>query len=166
MATHSNILVWRSPWTEEPGGFQSIGLKRVGHNWSDLAWKHAVSTYVPWMFNRLSNSHIDTHTHTHRGYLLLQSLLIVKSVQNCQITLWAPQEQEPCAPLLFFFGLTNIIQYLSVQLSLSILGGLDPDSPRIPKPMGAKVPQLFPISMDSASADMMADCVFIEKVCM
>ena len=66
-------------------------------------------------------------------------------------------------PSSLFFGLTNIIQYLSVQLSLSILGGLDPDSPRIPKPMGAKVPQLFPISMDSASADMMADCVFIEK---
>ena len=32
MATHSIILVWRIPWTEEPGGLQSIGLKRVGHD--------------------------------------------------------------------------------------------------------------------------------------
>ena len=32
MATHSNILAWRIPWTEEPGGLQSIGLQRVGHN--------------------------------------------------------------------------------------------------------------------------------------
>ena len=31
MATHSNILAWRIPWTEEPGGLQSIGSQRVGH---------------------------------------------------------------------------------------------------------------------------------------
>ena len=32
MATHSSILAWRIPWTEEPGRLQSIGLQRVGHN--------------------------------------------------------------------------------------------------------------------------------------
>ena len=32
MATHSNILAWRIPWTEEPGGLQSVGLQRVGHD--------------------------------------------------------------------------------------------------------------------------------------
>ena len=37
MAAHSSILAWRIPWTEEPGGLQFIGLRRVGHNWSDLA---------------------------------------------------------------------------------------------------------------------------------
>ena len=31
-ATHSSILAWRIPWTEEPGGLQSIGLQRIGHN--------------------------------------------------------------------------------------------------------------------------------------
>ena len=36
MATHSNILAWRIPWTEEPGGLQSKGLQRVG---PDLAVK-------------------------------------------------------------------------------------------------------------------------------
>ena len=30
MATHSNILAWRIPWTEEPGGLQSMGSQRVG----------------------------------------------------------------------------------------------------------------------------------------
>ena len=34
MATHSNILAWRIPWTEEPGVLQSLGLKRVGHDLS------------------------------------------------------------------------------------------------------------------------------------
>ena len=32
MATHSNILAWRIPWTEEPGGLQSMGSQRVGHD--------------------------------------------------------------------------------------------------------------------------------------
>ena len=32
MATHSRILAWRIPWTEEPSGLQSIGLQRDGHN--------------------------------------------------------------------------------------------------------------------------------------
>ena len=32
MATHSSILAWRIPWTEEPGGVQSIGLQRIGHD--------------------------------------------------------------------------------------------------------------------------------------
>ena len=31
MATHSRILAWRIPWTEEPGGLQSMGSQRVGH---------------------------------------------------------------------------------------------------------------------------------------
>ena len=31
MATHSSILAWRIPWTEEPGGLQSVGSQRVGH---------------------------------------------------------------------------------------------------------------------------------------
>ena len=34
MATHSSILAWKIPWTEEPGGLQSMGLQRVGHNWA------------------------------------------------------------------------------------------------------------------------------------
>ena len=41
MVTHSSILAWRIPWTEEPGGLQSIGSQRVGHDW------------------------VHTHTHTH-----------------------------------------------------------------------------------------------------
>ena len=32
MATHSSILAWIIPWTEKPGGLQSIGSQRVGHN--------------------------------------------------------------------------------------------------------------------------------------
>ena len=37
MATHSSILAWRIPWTEEPDGLQSMGSQRVGH---DCVIKH------------------------------------------------------------------------------------------------------------------------------
>ena len=32
MATDSSIIAWRIPWTEEPGGLQSMGSQRIGHN--------------------------------------------------------------------------------------------------------------------------------------
>jgi len=37
MATHSSVLAWRIPGTEEPGRLQSMGSHRVGHDWSNLA---------------------------------------------------------------------------------------------------------------------------------
>ena len=42
MATHSSILAWRIPWTEESGGLQSMGSQRVGH---DCVTKHSMDTY-------------------------------------------------------------------------------------------------------------------------
>ena len=48
MTTHSIVLAWRTPWTEELGGLQSTGLQRVGHDRSDL-------------------THTHTHTHKHKN---------------------------------------------------------------------------------------------------
>ena len=52
MATHSSILTCRIQWTEEPGGLQSIGSQKVGHDWSDWAWTHVrhdpVEIKFPW----------------------------------------------------------------------------------------------------------------------
>ena len=44
MTTHSSILAWRTPWTEEPGGLQSMGSQRVGHDW---ATKHSTAHPSP-----------------------------------------------------------------------------------------------------------------------
>ena len=41
MATHSSILAWRIPWTEEPGGLQPMGSQKVGHDLNDLTPMHA-----------------------------------------------------------------------------------------------------------------------------
>ena len=51
MATHSSILAWRIPWTEEPGGLQSLGSQGVRHDWSD--W----------------HTHPQTRTHNSLGHL-------------------------------------------------------------------------------------------------
>ena len=45
----TSILAWRIPWTEEPGRLQSIGLQRVGHDWSDLACMRACRTEMCWL---------------------------------------------------------------------------------------------------------------------
>ena len=50
IATHSSILAWEIPWTEEPGGPQSVGSQRVGHNWATCIWIYGHST--------------EAHTHT------------------------------------------------------------------------------------------------------
>ena len=44
MATHFSILAWRIPWTEGPGGLQSLGSQRVGRDWRDLAHVHPDQT--------------------------------------------------------------------------------------------------------------------------
>ena len=49
MATHSSILAWTIPWTEERGGLQSMVSQRVGHNWET---KHSTG-----------HIHIDTHVY-------------------------------------------------------------------------------------------------------
>ena len=46
MATHSNILAWRIPWTEEPGGLQSMEFHTVGQDW---VTKHPPLMYKAYM---------------------------------------------------------------------------------------------------------------------
>ena len=43
-ATQSSILAWRIPWIEEPGGLQSTGSQRVGHDWSDSTSARSVNS--------------------------------------------------------------------------------------------------------------------------
>ena len=54
MATHSSILAWEIPWTEDPGGLQSMGLQRVGRNWTRMH----LGTYM-----KSSQTNDGEHTH-------------------------------------------------------------------------------------------------------
>ena len=48
--THSSVLAWRIPGTEEPGGLPSMGSHRVGHDWGDLAAAAAAAVIKPCVF--------------------------------------------------------------------------------------------------------------------
>ena len=59
MATHSNILAWKIPWTEDPGRLQSMGSQRVGHDWvTSLHFKenHYLQRFQPIFISILSSS--------------------------------------------------------------------------------------------------------------
>ena len=69
MATHSSILAWKIPWTEEPGGIQSNGSQRVGCNWV-LGWL------------KKKNS-----LHNHPGKFLIPNIYIYSPIGCVWITL-------------------------------------------------------------------------------
>ena len=55
MTTHSSILAWRIPWSEESGGLQSLGLRKVGHDWGLIS----VTSIT-----HLGSGDINSSTHT------------------------------------------------------------------------------------------------------
>ena len=64
MATHSSILAWRIPWTEKPGGLQSIESQRVEHDW---ATKHSTEQQP---FRMLHWERFQSHIRNHRETVL------------------------------------------------------------------------------------------------
>ena len=85
MATHSSVLAWRIPGTEQPGGLPSMGSHRVRHNWSDLAAATAFYAFIPLCipesnicYRTLSLAHTClSHSHlTPCNELMLSQILI------------------------------------------------------------------------------------------
>ena len=74
-ATHSNILAWRIPWTEEPGRLQSIGLQTLAHNWSDLARMHAHHIFI--------HSFVDGHLGCFHFLAMVNSAATNTGVNMC-----------------------------------------------------------------------------------
>ena len=82
MATHSSTLVWKIPWTEEPGRLQSMGSHRVGHDWSDLAaamrrraslvaqrLKHLATMWETWVWSPGWEDTLEKEMATHSSIL-------------------------------------------------------------------------------------------------
>ena len=103
MATRSSILAWRIPWTEEPGELQSVGLRRLRNNWSDLARTHADNHYwcgyskmylalcllmTPWVVSDCSISATMTNTPLGRA-LCTWSISPGRDVDSLLWTVWA-----------------------------------------------------------------------------
>ena len=53
MAIHSSILAWRIPWTEESGGQQSTGSRRVGHNWATNTYHWTIVSWYPFLCSNI-----------------------------------------------------------------------------------------------------------------
>ena len=86
MATHSSILAWRIPWTEEPGGLQSIGSERVRHD-------------------QETNTHTHTRTHTHFRF---SSLNIKDAAVHCYVWCSCNVHTLSCPPLKWHRGLAVV----------------------------------------------------------
>ena len=80
MATHSSILAWRIPWTEEPGRPASMGSQRVGHDWSNYAFTHSSLSKQQTrlcLIKRLCWWYL-------RRQLLMDVIVIFKAVSKCR----------------------------------------------------------------------------------
>ena len=80
MATHANILAWKISWTEEPGGLQSMGSQRVGHDW---ATEH---THTDWAQRPL--------------FLFITFLAVIRTSPQCS---WS--HRSGCMVMLWGFAL-------------------------------------------------------------
>ena len=74
MATHSSIFAWRIPWTEEPGGLQSMGSQRVRHDWAA-----STQTHTEWPAQNLANDMYLTNTIYTRFFIYSWALYILHS---------------------------------------------------------------------------------------
>ena len=95
MAPLFSTLAWKIPWMEEPGGLQSMGSHRVGHDWSDLAaaygWKSLFTETITVLLTRY--------------VVLVQLLCQVSFVTPRTITLQAPQTSTISWSLLKFMSI-------------------------------------------------------------
>ena len=80
MATHSSIFAWRIPWTEEPGGLQSLGLQRVGHN---LVTKQQQYSLIYTLWWRSTNSRGQISMRWYLGSCISQLGLTWQNTTDC-----------------------------------------------------------------------------------
>ena len=103
MAAHSSVLSCRNPWTEEPGGLQSMGLQRVRHDW-------------------VTNTHTQAcacaHTHKHRG-------LLVTATQYWNLVLDPPPQ---CSHQSFWFFSLPLLFVCSLPFLLPLSSTRHPPS--------------------------------------
>ena len=106
MATHSSVLAWKIPGMEEPSGLPSVGLHRVGHDWSDLAAAAAGAQNPQSHFVWIQRSSlgqcvlITSHTHTH---FLSHTHTLTHGHVWAHTPLYAPidrNETDPCLNIL------------------------------------------------------------------
>ena len=101
MVTHSSILAWRIPWTEEPGRLQSMGSQGVGHDWNDLA-----PMYPPPQSNSLEIALLTTNAYSSRHFIYVWINVFIIHSRLYWMYIWyaghiaflAIKRHSPCPP--------------------------------------------------------------------
>ena len=106
MATHSSVLAWRIPGTEEPGGLQSMGSQKVGHDWVTNTWKRkkSILCFFPLL-----------HLPRRRQWQLTPVLLLLPGESHGWKSLvgsspWGHKESDTTERLHFHFSLSQFSQ--------------------------------------------------------
>ena len=98
MATHSSILAWRIPWTEELGKLQFMGLQRVGHNWVTNTF-----TFNDPEMNKFPNSAGELYLDSEQGWsITIHSWVWIRSFQSSDAS---HMHCPPWCRLCFWVGL-------------------------------------------------------------
>ena len=89
MATHSSILAWKIPWTEEPGGLESKGWQRVGHDWAQV-WVWTAKDLFEDELKHTGVEHCRLCVLLYQGKFLL-GVHLLKCTMNSVWMSWGPQ---------------------------------------------------------------------------
>ena len=117
MATHSTVLAWRIPGTEEPGGLPSMGSHTVGHDWSDLAAEAAATNHSVQFSHSVMSDSATPWTAAHQA-----SLSIINS--GSSLKLMSIESVMPSNHLILchpFLLLPSIIPSIRVFSNESVL---------------------------------------------
>ena len=134
MAMHSSILAWRIPWTEEPGGLQSMGSQKTGHSWTTKQqhtlwwWLHnPINVYtknhliVPskWMNGMLHELYLSAVALRMYKYLWIHmgegiQKVQIKKTKKYRFLLLSPSQSPPCSLLPIPCSFPDSIRGISV----------------------------------------------------
>ena len=114
MATHSSILVWRIPWTEEPSRLQSMGLQRVEHNWVTFTiyiYIHILYIYI----------HIPKVIENNRCWMCIYWMLLNKGMPLVCACVCVSMHVCVYIHTYIFFSLKKIFYGLSQEIGYGFL---------------------------------------------
>ena len=111
MATHTSILAWRLPWTEEPGGLQSMGLQRAWHDWVTKYTHMCLLEEWPICFQKwLHHFTLLPAMHQASSFTASSSTLVI----FCHFGCGHPSGWEVLSPLCFAFPWWRMIFVVSI----------------------------------------------------
>ena len=123
MATHSSILAWRIPWTEEPGWLQSIGSHTVGHYWSDLACTHMIRhNHYFYLFPIIKNAVTSSWSIVFfKTIIFLKNFILIWLISSVSVS--TVQQSESVIYIFFFrflYWLLQNIEYSSLCYTVGL----------------------------------------------